>query len=200
MSIYGNVFKLVDGWNHIRIALSDMKQDTSPAGPLDLTKWNFFRLCLNGAYDLGSERLVLAIDNLRFWNGVDEATVEVLEMVEELKEYNSVSKITEKNYKIVRAKVNAARAAYDALSDEAKEVVKDYEGLRVIMTADSAVDKFEASLPKEEEKTDDTQTDTTGSEEPTQSSGCKGAISIGGGALMVLAAVWMSMNARKKED
>ena len=200
MSIYGSVFKLVDGWNHIRIALSDMKQDTSPAGPLDLTKWNFFRLCLNGAYDLGSERLVLAIDNLRFWNGVDEATVEVLEMVEELKEYNSVSKITEKNYKIVRAKVNAARAAYDALSDEAKEVVKDYEGLRVIMTADSAVDKFEASLPKEEEKTDDTQTDTTGSEEPTQNSGCKGAISIGGGALMVLAAVWMSMNARKKED
>ncbi len=197
MSIYGNIFKLVDGWNHIKIALADMKQDTSPAGPLDLTKWNFFRLCLNGAYDLGEEKLTLAIDNLCFWNGVDQDTLDVLEMVEELREYNSKDKINEKNYNIVKAKVKAARAAYDALSDEAKEVVKDQEGLRVIMTADSAIDKYEAALPKEEENN---QTEDDASKEEPQKSGCSGSISLCGGAMMLLAAAWISMNARKKED
>lgn len=195
MSIYGNVFQLVDGWNHIKIALADMKQDTSPAGPLDLTRWNFFRLCLNGAYDLGDEELTLAIDNLCFWNGIDQDTLDVLEMIEELKAYNSKDKINKDNYKIVKAKVTAARAAYDDLSDEAKEVIKDQEGLRVIMTADSAVEKYEASLPKEDENKQD---DTTG-EEP-QKSGCSGAISLCGGAMMLLAAAWISMTARKKED
>ena len=195
MCIYGNIFKLVDGWNHIKIALADMKQDTSPAGPLDLTKWNFFRLCLNGPYDLGEEKLTLAIDNLCFWNGVDQDTLDVLEMIEELKEYNSKEKINEKNYNIVKAKVKAARAAYDELSDEAKEAVKDQEGLRVIMTADAAIEKYEASLPKEEENNQD---DTTG-EEP-QKSGCSGAISLCGGAMMLLAGAWISMTARKKEN
>lgn len=195
MSIYGNVFQLVDGWNHIKIALADMKQDTSPAGPLDLTRWNFFRLCLNGAYDLGDEELTLAIDNLCFWNGIDQDTLDVLEMIEELKAYNSKDKINKDNYQIVKAKVTAARAAYDDLSDEAKEVIKDQEGLRVIMTADSAIEKYEESLPKEDENK---QNDTTG-EEP-QKSGCSGAISLCGGAMMLLAAAWISMTARKKED
>jgi len=197
MSIYGNVFKLVDGWNHIKIALSDMKQDTSPAGPLDLTKWNFFRLCLNGAYDLGDEELTLAIDNLCFWNGIDQDTLDVMEMIEELKDYNSKDKINAKNYNAVKAKVAAARAAYDDLSDEAKEMIKDQEGLRVIMTADSAIEKYEEALAKEEENKDN-QDDTTG-EEP-QKSGCSGAISLCGGAMMLLAAAWISMTARKKED
>jgi hypothetical protein len=118
-------------------------------------------------------------------------------MVEELREYNSKDKINEKNYNIVKAKVKAARAAYDALSDEAKEVVKDQEGLRVIMTADSAIDKYEAALPKEEENN---QTEDDASKEEPQKSGCAGSISLCGGAMMLLAAAWISMNARKKED
>lgn len=213
--------ELKEGWNHIKIEMSTLKPG-SPE-PFDITAWNFFRLCINGPYDTGSDELIVAIANLTFWNGLNEdglteeevkqqeeeakrqeliASVQpALDKVNEFKNIKSKDDVNADNLATIKAKIAEAYELYNALNEEQKEVFTSEDGFRILKTAERAVEKYEdeqAKLnpPSDDEGKDDENNGGGTTEIPEN--GCQSALTIGAVASMLLAATWVAFAARKK--
>jgi hypothetical protein len=213
--------KLQDGWNHIKVAIADFKKGS--ADEFNATAWNFFRLCINGPYNLGTEQLTLAIDNLKFWDGLnadgldeeEAARQELLakikptmDAIELLKEIKDKTNINADNVATVKANVAAALALYEALTEEEKAMVTEEGGFKVLKTAERSLEKYEKENPPAPETPDETpdqgegNTDTNNGDntETPKEGGCGGVLSVGAVATMILAGAWVTIAARKKND
>ena len=215
-----------EGWNHIKIKMDSLKNG-SGAEIFDATAWNFFRLCINGPYDTGSDELTVAIANLTFWNGLNEDGLDeeeakrqellakvqpTLDAINLFKDIKNKGDVTAENYATVKANVEAAYALYNALNEEEKALVTDEGGYKILKTAERMIEDYEKSNPPAEEKPEDennnnNDTNNEGNtnegannntEEPTK--GCGGVLSVGAVATMVLAGAWVTIAARKKND
>jgi hypothetical protein len=207
--------ELQDGWNHIKVAIADLKKGSSDE--FNATAWNFFRLCINGPYNLGSEQLTVAIDNLKFWDGLNEDGLDEEEMKRQellakiqstmdainlLKDIKDKSDINADNLATVKANVAAALALYNALGEEEKSLVSDEGGFKILKTAERSLEKYEKENPPKEEKPDETpdQGEDEGNTETPKEGGCGGVLTVGAVATMVLAGAWVTIAARKKND
>lgn len=157
---------LEEGWNHIRIQYSSFKPG-SPNEIFDQTAWNFFRLCINGPYNTGSDKLTVAIANLTFWNGLNEdglteeeaARQEMLEKIgptldkiNELKDIKSQDDMNAENHESVKKIIAEAYELYNALGEDEKGAVSEEGGLRILKTAERAVKGYEEYLAELEEQ------------------------------------------------
>jgi hypothetical protein len=209
--------KLESGWNHIKIAIADLRSG-SPE-PFEATAWNFFRLCINGPYNLGSDTLTLAIDNLKFWNGLNEDGLDeeetarqemlakikpTMDAINLLKDIKDDTDINADNYATVKANIAAAYELYHALGEEEKSMVSEEGGFRILKTAERSMEKYEEkNAPEEEkpeEKPEDDNTNTGDNTETPTKGGCGGVLTVGAVATMLLAGAWVTMVARKKND
>jgi len=211
--------ELQTGWNHIKVAIADLRSGSS--NPFDATAWNFFRLCINGPYNLGSETLTVAIDNLKFWDGLNEDGLDeeeqkrqellakvqpTLDAINLLKDIKNKGDVTADNYATIKANVLAAYELYNALNEEEKSMVTDEGGFKILKTAERIVADYEEKNPPVEEKPKDDETenkdDTQGDENNTEqpSGGCGGVLSVGAVATVILAGAWVTIAARKKND
>jgi hypothetical protein len=208
--------KLESGWNHIKIAIADLRSG-SPE-PFEATAWNFFRLCINGPYNLGSDTLTMAIDNLKFWDGLNDDGLDeeeqkrqellakvqpTLDAINLLKDIKNKGDVTADNYATVKANVEAAYALYNVLNEEEKALVTDEGGFKILKTADRVVADYEEKNPpaKDPEPTEpEDEGDTNGGDNNTEepSGGCGGVLSVGAVATMILAGAWVTVAARKK--
>ena len=213
---------LQDGWNHIKVEIATLKSGSS--NPFDPTAWNFFRLCINGPFNLGSDTLTVAIDNFTFWDGLNEDGLDeeeakrqellakvqpTLDAINLFKDIKNKGDITAENYATVKANVEAAYALYNALNEEEKALVTDEGGYKILKTAERMLEDYEEANPPAEEKPEDENGDETNNEgntnegennteEPTK--GCGGVLSVGAVATMILAGAWVTIAARKKND
>lgn len=214
--------ELKDGWNHIKVEIAALRSGSS--NPFEATAWNFFRLCINGPYNLGSETLTVAIDNFKFWDGLNEDGLDeeeakrqellakvqpTLDAINLLKEIKDKGDVTADNYATIKANVEAAYALYNALNEEEKAMVTDEGGFKILKTAERVVEDYEEKNPpsaeKPEEKPEEqpNENDTNkgdNTQEPTDTKGCGGVLTVGAVATMVLAGAWVTIAARKKND
>lgn len=159
--------ELENGWNHIKVDFSAFKPG-SPGQVFDVTAWNFFRLCINGPYNTGDDELTVAIANLTFWNGLNEdglteeeaARQEMLEKIQpvldkinELKDIKAPSDVNADNLESLKTIIAEAYELYNALDQEAKSVVSDENGVRILKTAERAVKEYEEEQAEKEECT-----------------------------------------------
>ncbi len=160
--------ELVDGWNHIRVNMEAFKPG-SPGQVFDQTAWNFFRLCINGPYDTGSDELTVAIANLTFWNGLNEDGLDeeeikqqeimakikvVMDKINELKDIKSSANVSKENLESIKATIAQANELYDALDQESKDMVSEEGGIRTLKTAERAVKEYEEEQAEKAECTD----------------------------------------------
>ena len=158
-----------EGWNHIKIKMDTLKNG-SGAEIFDATAWNFFRLCINGPYDTGSDELTVAIANLTFWNGLNEdgldeeeakrqeliaAVQPALDKVNEFKHIKSENDLNADNYEAIKALIDEAYELYNAMNEEQKALFTDEEGFRVLKTAQRAVEDYEEALADQVPPEDD---------------------------------------------
>ena len=102
--------------------------------------------------------------------------------LEALKAYKEASAFTNANYDDAKAAIEAAREGVDDLTKTEKEVLKDY--IAHLTAAEAAIPAEKPAAPVVEDN----------------KGGCKGALTIGAVATMMLAGAWVAMAARKKED
>jgi hypothetical protein len=211
--------KLESGWNHIKIAIADLR--TGSPEPFEATAWNFFRLCINGPYNLGSDTLTMAIDNLKFWDGLNADGLDeeeekrqellakvqpTLDAIDLLKTFKNKGDVTADNYATVKANVEAAYVLYNALNEEEKAMVTEEGGFKILKTAQRLVEDYEEKNPPAEEKPEekpnegDTNNGENNTQEPTDTKGCGGVLTVGAVATMLLAGAWVTVFARKKND
>lgn len=158
--------ELKNGWNHIKIEFSTFKSGSSE--PFDITAWNFFRLCINGPYNTGSDELTVAVANLTFWNGLNEDGLDeeqvkqeelmakvkpTLDKINELKDIKAPSDVNADNLESLKAIIAEAYELYNALDQEAKNVVSEEAGIRILKTAERAVKDYEEEEAEKEECT-----------------------------------------------
>ncbi len=158
--------ELVDGWNHIKIEFAKLKSG-SPE-PFDITAWNFFRLCVNGPYDTGSDELTMAIANLTFWNGLNEDGLDedeikqqemmakiqkVMDKINELVNIKSKDDLNSDNHEAIKKIIAEAYELYNVLEQESKDLVSDEGGLRILKTAERAVKAYEEEQAEKQECT-----------------------------------------------
>lgn len=210
--------ELQNGWNHIKVAIADLRSGSS--NPFDATAWNFFRLCINGPYNLGSETLTVAVDNLKFWDGLNDDGLDeeeqkrqellakvqpTLDAINLLKDIKNKGDVTADNYATVKANVEAAYALYNVLNEEEKAMVTDEGGFKILKTADRVVADYEEKNPPVEDPDPTDPKDegnTNGGDNNTEepAGGCGGVLSVGAVATMILAGAWVTVAARKKND
>lgn len=209
--------ELKDGWNHIKVAISDLRPGSSE--PFEYTAWNFFRLYISGPYNLGSESLTIAIDNLKFWDGLNEDGLDEEEMKRQellakiqptmdainlLKDIKDKTDINTDNLETVKANVAAAYELYNALSEDEKSLVSDEGGLKILKTPERSLQKYEKANPPAEEKPEEKPEDDTNTEgnteTPDDKGGCGSSLTVGAVATMLLTGAWVAISARKKND
>lgn len=151
------------GWNHVAIPLTSMrKADVAKKGEFDISHINhigiYWLQCATAKKDM-----MFGIDNICLTAGAaelekqNEAAVEnVIALIGEVKNIKAAD-ITADNYEEIKAKVVAAREAYDALTPTAKEIADGKAAAVNLPKAERAIQAYEKSL--EEEPTPDTPAD-----------------------------------------
>jgi hypothetical protein len=101
--------------------------------------------------------------------------------LEALATYKEAAAFTNANYDEAKAAIEAARTAVDALTKSEKKALESY--IAYLTAAEAAMPAEKPAAPVEDSK-----------------GGCKGALTIGAVATMMLAGAWVTIAARKKED
>jgi tetratricopeptide (TPR) repeat protein len=97
--------------------------------------------------------------------------------------------ITKDNLEAATAAAAAVREKYEALKKSVRNLLERKGYLAKLEAVEEAIENY-----KPADENNNTVTP------PTTKGGCKGALTVGAGAMMLLAAAWVSIAARKKED
>jgi len=190
--------ELAVGWNHIILPLdtaiprSEDGHHPDVAGPFDITNINFMRFFMVG--ESVEHTITVKIDNICLTDrkaitaeaekqaALKKSADKVIEKINELPE------ITAENYQDYKLKVASARSLYDKLSEEGQEYVPT-DLLKKLEAAEAAIAHYEANPPSEEQP-DDQQPDgekPDDDQQPDDGKGCKGMMSVGAVAMIVMA-------------
>ena len=199
--------ELVEGWNHIILPLetavprSEDGHHPEVAGPFDITKINFMRFFMVG--ESGEHTITVKLDNICLSNrqavtaeaekqaAAKKAADKVIDKISELDE------VTAENYESRKLKVISYRIQYDKLSDDAKAYVSKAL-LDKLAAAEAKIAEFEANPPKTEDENENNNADVQ--DPATNDSGCKGMMSVGAIAVLVMALSLGATALNKKEN
>ena len=140
------------GWNHVAVPIAQLaKADVAKKGDFDISNINHIGIYWTKC-ETNKIGMTFKIDNIRLTSGAaelekqNEAAVEaVLEMIGEIKNLKA-SDITEDNYKELKHKVEAARAAYDALSTAGRDAANGKAAANNLQKAERAIQSYERDL------------------------------------------------------
>lgn len=163
------------GWNHVVLPFDSARTNMKPA----FDRINFFRFYIVGANGVKSP-MTIKIDNLRAvdstkpsLDALREQCVPVAEMINAI----GATEVTKENYESVKAQVEAAKAAFLALSEDAQGILDD-ETFRKLNRLNSLIQQYEQNPPETEGKTADTETKakTEESAAPEEKKGCGSSV------------------------
>ncbi|MBQ7337282.1 MAG: hypothetical protein IJW40_02385 [Clostridia bacterium] len=213
--------EIVTGWNHIVLPLETAASNpgNKNLGDFNISAVNYIRFFMvNETADTG---ITLKLDNMRLDNsGIERARIKaeedqkvadkVIALIDDIGEVtldsDSVITKAEDAYKDLTADqkalvtnkdaIKAAREAYDALVKAEEEKQQQQQQTPPEGTEGEGTE----GEGTEGEGTEGEGTEGEGTEGGSEESGCASSITIGAGAMMLLAAAWVTMAARKKED
>ncbi|MBQ7337283.1 MAG: hypothetical protein IJW40_02390 [Clostridia bacterium] len=211
--------ELVVGWNHIILPLETATpDDRGGKGPFDISAINFIRFFMVSAdaeYDI-----TVKLDNMRLDNsGIERARIKAEEdqkvANEVIKLIDGIGEVTLDSDRVI----TKAENAYKSLTADQKALVTNKDAIKTAREAYDALVKAEEEKQQQQqtppegtegegtegegtegEGTEGEGTEGEGNEGDSEESGCASSITIGAGAMMLLAAAWVTMAARKKED
>jgi hypothetical protein len=154
----------VVGWNHIVIPIKNMEKLEGAAGPFDISAVNFLRIywVRPGKCD---QDWIMKFDNFRLTDAqkqIDDAEEqkaqeiiakypEVTSKIDALKDIKSV---TDENYATVKPLYDAARAAYDAVPAEDRDVIASKGYAETLMIVRKILEEYEKDIAILEENKD----------------------------------------------
>ena len=140
--------ELVDGWNHIELALS---ASNSKLGETNWSAWNFMRIYNGDAFDAG-EGLTIAFKNIYFCEesptvaAAKAAATTIAELFASIADV-STGDITAENYETVKAQLAAATEAFNAAEIGVQAAVEETCDVgKIERNVTRALEKYEASL------------------------------------------------------
>ncbi len=208
-----------DGWNEIRLPIT--------GNATDWTRLNYMRWYFISASNLPAEPVIIKIDNIRLTDYVkqqQELQKPIAEaMAAKIEEkVGSIPKFDDEDASIIaqyEANKDAWQALYDELNEEltglnsvAQDLVSDLGAKKTlgnIRTWLRNYNNYVEDLANNPPAGGDENPPVGGDENPPaggdddkkdEKKGCGSMITVGAGAMMVLAAAWVTMAARKKED
>lgn len=160
---FSDLFKAIKnpkvGWNHVAVPIDQMKNaDVAKKGEFDISAINhigiYWTKCVTDKIGM-----TFKVDNIRLTSGAAElekaeaadieAAVAAIQAVKGLKKAD----VNADNYAELKAKVEAAREAYDALSASGRTAA-DAQGCAVnLSSAERAILSYERELEREDEPT-----------------------------------------------
>ena len=144
----------VVGWNHVSIPLSKMAGTDGAYGPFDISKINYIRLFWTGMTDCGQD-WIMKLDNFRMTDAVAKADADrvafenkVLEenagLIANIEALKNITEVNAENYSSVKDRVNSAKTAFEALSQDAQDVLVAKGYKRPITDAQKKLDAYKA--------------------------------------------------------
>jgi len=203
--------KIKEGWNHITLLFRDGKLDSKNA-EFDPCAINYFRMYFVGTPSK-YQGATLGIDNVRLTKAAAELDAEQARKDQEaaddvIEKIEAIGEVTTKS----SSKIKRAQKAYDKLTDAQKALVTNYQ------TLVDATAKYEelTNPPKEEDpeqnpgdneqtpggteqKPGDTEQKPGDTQKPGDE-GCASVMTLGAASMMLIAAAWVTLAARKKEN